>query len=94
MLTLADVEKAMREAFAPLRDKLLPTLAGLKNTLGPLPEAGGAGRTIRDVLLATKEHAAKGHKAVEETRRGTPTGVSTPWAPRWPTCRPTSATES
>eukprot|EP00439_Symbiodinium_sp_Y106_P025801 s6076_g3.t1 len=66
MLTLADVEKAMREAFAPLRDKLLPTLAGLKNTLGPLPEAGGAGRTIRDVLLATKEHAAKGHKAVED----------------------------
>ena len=60
MLTMADVEKAMREAFAPLRDKLLPT------TLGPLPEAGGAGRTIRDVLLATEEHAAKGHKAVED----------------------------
>ena len=66
MLTMADVEKAMREAFAPLRDKLLPTLAGLKNTLGPLPEAGGAGRTIRDVLLATEEHATKGHKAVED----------------------------
>ena len=88
MLTMADVEKAMREAFAPLRDKLLPT------TLGPLPEAGGAGRTIRDVLLATEEHAAKGHKRLWRTRRGTPTGVSTPWAPRWPTCRPTSATES
>ena len=66
MLTLADVEKAMREAFAPLRDKLLPTLAGLKNTLGPLPEAGGAGRTIRDVLLATEEYAAKGQKATED----------------------------
>ena len=66
MLTLADVEKTMREACAPLRDKLLPTLAGLKNTLGPLPEAGGAGRTIRDVLLATEEYAAKGQKATED----------------------------
>ena len=66
MLTLADVEKTMREAFAPFRDKLLPTLAGLKNTLGPLPEAGGAGRTIRDVLLATEEYAAKGQKATED----------------------------
>ena len=43
MLTSADVEKAMREAFAPLRDKLLPTLAGLKNTLGPLPIGKGRG---------------------------------------------------
>ena len=66
MLTSAEVEKAMREAFAPLRDKLLPTLAGLKNTLGPLPEEGGAGRTIRDVLLATEEYAAKGQKATED----------------------------
>ena len=63
MLTSADVEKAMREALCrSVRSSSQP----LKNTLGPLPEAGGAGRTIRDVLLATEEYAAKGQKATED----------------------------
>ena len=66
MVTPAGVEKAMRDAFGPLSEKLVPTLAGLKTTLGPLPEAGGAGRTIRDVLLSAEEYAAKGHKATED----------------------------
>ena len=89
MLTSADVEKAMREAFAPLREKLLPTLAGLKIPWGQYRKREGP-----EMSFSLQRSMQPRGKRLHRMRHGTPAGVSIPWAPRWPTCRPTSATES
>ena len=93
MLTSADVEKAMREAFAPLRDKLLPTLAGLKTLWGHYRKREGLAERSEMSFSLQRSMLPKG-KRLQRMRHGTPMGVSIPWALRWPTCRPTSATES
>ncbi|CAE7710387.1 unnamed protein product [Symbiodinium sp. CCMP2592] len=61
------LEAAMPDAFEPLQAKLMPSLHGIKSTLGPYPEHGADIRALREVILATEDFATRALKAVEDT---------------------------
>ncbi|CAE7244246.1 unnamed protein product [Symbiodinium sp. CCMP2592] len=61
------LEAAMRDAFEPLQATVVPTLTGLKSTLGPLPEHGADIRALREVILSIEDIATRALKGVEDS---------------------------